>query len=131
MMYLLDTHVVLWWIAKEHWRLSEVVCNILDSHKHKIFYSIICPWELAIKESKGKLLLPNNFFVELPNLGFGCLSINEKHIQSLRNLPDIHSAPFDRLLAAQAQIENMTLITADRRLLNYPIQLLPSSSLNS
>lgn len=123
MRYLLDTHILLWAAVLDK-KLPKMALELMKRKDVKIFYSVICSWELAIKEAKRKLQLPSNFFTDLPNLGFECLNINEAHIRTLRNLPPIHSDPFDRMLVAQAKTENMTLVTADKNLAEYPIKLL-------
>lgn len=62
--------------------------------------------------------------MELPKLGFNCLSIKESYIHTLRKMPLTHSDPFDRMLAAQAHAENMTLIACNKKILEYPIKIL-------
>lgn len=123
MKYLLDTHILLWAVILDK-RLPKVALELMKRTDVEIGYSVICSWELAIKEAKSKLRLPSNFFIDLPNLGFDCLNITETHVQTLRDLPPINSDPFDRMLVAQAKTENMTLITSDKRLAEYPVKLL-------
>ncbi len=123
MRYLLDTHILLWAAVLDK-KLPKPVYDILRNTDIDVSYSVICPWELAIKEAKGKISLPKNFFAELVNLGIACLGINEPHVQMLRHIPLNHGDPFDRMLAAQAKAENMTLITHDKQFSDYPIKLL-------
>ncbi len=123
MRYLLDTHVLLWAAVSDK-KLPDHVIDILENTDIDVYYSVVCAWELAIKEAKGRIKLPGNFFTELPKLGFNCLGIKESYIHTLIKMPLTHSDPFDRMLAAQAQAENMTLITCDKKILEYPIKIL-------
>lgn len=121
--YLIDTHILLWAVTSDN-RLPQRIHDILDNTDIQVSYSVICPWELIIKETKGKIKLPDNFFAELPDLGFDFLDIKQSHVDMLRKIPSGHGDPFDRMLIAQAQAENMTLISSDKQFLNYPVQLL-------
>ena len=121
MKYLLDTHILLWAAAFDE-KLPENVRKILSDRRFDICYSVINCWELALKESKGKILLPEHFFTQLPSMGFPCLPVKEAHILSLRRLPAGHGDPFDRMLLAQADAEGRTLITRDATLAHYPVQ---------
>ncbi len=123
MRYLLDTHMILWAATLDD-KLPLHIFDELKNPENQVSYSVIAPWELAIKEAKGKLQLPDNFFNDLPNLGFDCLDISSKHIGELREIPKLHGDPFDRMLVAQAKAENMILVTGDKRLAEYPIKLL-------
>ena len=122
-MYLIDTNIVYWMRFGEK-KLTQDILELLEDPAHDVFYSVIAPWELAIKQASGKLVLPKNFLETLPKMGFDCLPIDEKHIITLRELPKLHGDPFDRMLVAQAKAERMTLITGDVRLRDYPIKLL-------
>lgn len=123
MRYIIDTHILLWAAVLDD-RLPKSIYEILRDKDIDVSYSVICPWELAIKEAKGKISLPKNFFPELINLGIACLGINESHVQMLRKIPSSHGDPFDHMLAAQTKAENMTLITHDKQFANYPIKSL-------
>ena len=119
--YLLDSHALLWFREQ---KLPKAILRLLEDPNEPAYYSVITPWELSIKQAKGKLSLPKNFFSTLPSLGFDCIPIEEKHVEALRQLPRLHGDPFDRMLAAQAGSEKMTLVTSDKRLAAYPIQTL-------
>ena len=112
------------WCVVDRSRLPQRIFDELKNPENQISYSVIAPWELSIKAAKGKLRLPSNFFTDLPHLGFDCLDISSKHIHKLRELPKLHGDPFDRMLIAQAGAENMTLVTSDKRLSEYPVKLL-------
>lgn len=123
MKYLLDTHVLLW-AATADKKIPKEIVSILTNRSFDVCYSVVCIWELAIKEAKEKIELPKNFFSELPKLGFRCLDVKEHHIHTLRKIPASHGDPFDRMLIAQAKAENMTLITRDKKLTIYPTKIL-------
>ena len=90
-----------------------------------IYTSIVSFWEMAIKDSRGKLLLPCSItqIMEICNddLMFPMLSIEPEHLEKLRVLPWRHKDPFDRLIIAQAISEGVTLITADEYIKGYEV----------
>jgi PIN domain nuclease of toxin-antitoxin system len=122
-LYLLDTNI-LYWLRLEAERLPRKVIEQLEDNNNLVSYSVIAPWELTIKQAKGKLHIPQEFYSGLETLGFDCLPVLEEHIMALRALPPHHHDPFDRMLVAQAVAEKMTLITSDKRLTAYPIKTL-------
>ncbi len=121
MRFLLDTHIVYWARVQPHFLPPHIADTLLNPN-YEIYYSVICPWELAIKEAKKKIHLPEAFFSTFADTGFDVLAITDKHVEALRKLPRLHGDPFDRMLAAQAASENMTLITHDKRLASYPVR---------
>lgn len=123
MSYLLDTNVV-YRLRIEPEKLPPKIQTLLEDASEQILYSVITPWELSIKSATKKLSLPKDFFHSLPTIGFGFLSIEETHVDSLRKLPALHRDPFDRMLLAQAKAERLTLITADKKLADYPVKVL-------
>ena len=122
MKYLLDTHVVLWFLAGDAGRLSKVALNIiLEPTSHK-FVSVVSAWEMAIKISLGKLKFEGgvaNFIQMLNENGFSLLPVDEKHVCLLETLPFHHRDPFDRMLVAAAAYENMNFITSDANIHLY------------
>jgi PIN domain nuclease of toxin-antitoxin system len=120
--YLLDSHILVW-LRLEQKKVAGIA-EFLASEDNDIFYSVVNPWELSIKEAKGQLRVPEKFFESFSTLGFACLPVEEEHIAALRTLPPLHHDPFDRMLVAQAAAEKMTLITSDKRLAAYPIKTL-------
>lgn len=121
--YLLDTHIVLWYLQGSQQLSAEVIALIRDN-ANDVYYSVLCPWELSIKQTKGKLHLPERFYSVLATQGFAVLEVKDAHAQVLRELPLHHHDPFDRMLVAQAKAEHLTLITRDRNLSVYPIKTL-------
>lgn len=122
---LLDTHIILWWLADDP-ALSEKVRAAIMEPTNTIFVSAASAWEVAIKQALGKLIAPDNFEEEIALNGFEPLVITFNHAKVAANLPRHHEDPFDRMLLAQAQIEKMTLVTKDTRLAKYQIPLLLS-----
>lgn len=123
MAYLLDTHAIIW-IANEPERLTHDVQNLLIQKHHKIYFSSVNIWEMAIKIN----LYKDNFKVDVKKLyrslleyGYEELPVMSQHCFALTQLPRIHNDPFDRLLIAQAMIENLTLITHDGNILKYDL----------
>ncbi|HVS45718.1 MAG TPA: type II toxin-antitoxin system VapC family toxin [Verrucomicrobiae bacterium] len=123
MRLLLDTHVWIWQGAQSK-RLGAQTRAALEDRKNELFLSIASIWELAIKDEAGKLNLPVEFQVFVRTLlaksETALLNVSLDHLFVLKSLERRHRDPFDRLLVAQAQIEAMTLVTADERLFPYP-----------
>lgn len=119
----MDSHLLLWLRLEKH-RLPSSIIALLEDSSERVFYSVVTPWELSIKYMKGKINLPPHFFDSLSKLGFPCMAVEERHLGALRQLPPLHHDPFDRMLIAQAMTENMTLITADKHLTDYPLKTL-------
>lgn len=123
--FLIDTHIILWW-AQGH-KQNPVIAEAIRDPNNYCFISLVSLWEITIKHQSGKIEVPKNFNQIMNSHGFLSLLITQEHIQTLYKLPPIHKDPFDRLLAAQCLVENLTLITIDKNLLQYPIKLLKSS----
>ena len=123
MKYLLDTHVILW-LATNSPLLSETVKRaILDNNNEK-HVSIVSAWEVAIKLGTQKLQLEGGlaeFFRMIDENGFLLLGIEREYVQSVQSLPFFHKDPFDRLLIATANVENLTLISIDDNIQKYDV----------
>ena len=89
-----------------------------------VFFSAVTPWELGIKKALGKLWYPAGLTDKLKAEGFETLSISAWHAEHAASLPPHHRDPFDRMLVAQAQLESLALVTADRDLLPYDVDLI-------
>jgi PIN domain nuclease of toxin-antitoxin system len=127
MRHLLDTAVFLWSVDAQQ-NLSTRAREILEDGNEEIYVSPVVSWEIVIKVGRGKLTLARSVDETL-NLAFkkfGLLEqpITHTHSLALGQLPAIHSDPFDRMLVAQAKTENMVLMTADKTLTEYPVQIL-------
>lgn len=123
MRYLVDTHVLIWWLEKSP-RLSPRCYDVINDPYNAIYVSVVSAWEMAIKASKGKLKVPPDLAETLAANRFTILSIELRHALALQELPLHHRDPFDRMLIAQARIEKLTLVTRDSRILKYEVETL-------
>jgi len=115
--------VVLWWLAGEKARISKKArAAILDSD-NRVVISAVVLWEVAIKRGLGKLNAPGDLLEQLERVGVDLLPITPRHADRVGTLPLHHRDPFDRLLIAQAETENLALVTADADLDRYGIQV--------
>ena len=121
-MYLLDTHAMLWYL-RDSPELSASAHSLIDKAEY-VVVSIASFWEVAIKQSIGKIQL----CMTIPELESLCLDraiqvlpIQSAVLEQIKSLPKIHGDPFDRLIIAQAQIGKMTIITRDRMIPQYPV----------
>lgn len=123
----MDTNVFLWSLSQPE-RLNSKAIQLLLSRTSRVFLSAATSWELSIKYALSKISLPSEPAKLIPQVlnDFGYLSLEIRHIHAtaVSELPFHHRDPFDRILVAQAQIENLTLLTADRALARYDIQIL-------
>jgi len=124
MRLLLDTHVFLWWLADDE-RIGPATRHNLADPNNLVWVSAASIWEMAIKLGSGKLAivqLEETALAELiPRAGFSELPVTARHAAAVASLPRHHSDPFDRLLIAQAKLEQATLVTADRALVDYAV----------
>lgn len=126
MKLLLDTHVLLWYLDNNP-RLSNAWKHSIEDRHNSITVSIASLWEITIKVSLGKLeLLDNLTTIEniLNQQGIDILPIRVSHLSNLLNLPFHHRDPFDRLIIAQAQVEQLTLVSDDGMFTGYSVSLL-------
>ena len=108
MQILLDTHALLWWLGQSD-LLSKKAFECISDGSNDIFVSSGSIWEIRIKEKVGKLKVPKNLVEVIDNQGFLPLDVIWSHTDYIRNLPNIHKDPFDRLLIAQAKIEKLKI----------------------
>jgi len=116
--YLLDTHIFLWWLSEAE-RLNPKVFNIISDTSNQIYISSATIWEIAIKESLGKLKVDANLNTIIRDNSFLELNISSICANTTKKLPLIHRDPFDRMLIAQAMVWDLTLITKDRFIIKY------------
>jgi PIN domain nuclease of toxin-antitoxin system len=124
---LLDTHSFLWFIAG-HANLSSTARALIEDAANQPFLSMANLWEMAIKLSLGKLSLGQPFGTFMPEQmklnGIALLEIGIEHVAAVTKLPFQHRDPFDRLLIAQAMVEQMPTVGADSTFDAYPIRRL-------
>jgi len=120
--FLLDTHCWLWMQVSPE-RIPEQAREQLTDPESSLFLSAASSWEIAIKWALGRLPLPQPPEKYIPSClerqGVLGLPIQHRHTLYMANLPSHHRDPFDRLLLAQAQVEKLTLVTADEKLVAY------------
>jgi PIN domain nuclease of toxin-antitoxin system len=125
--YLLDTAVWLW-VQTRPERLGQKASDLLSSvpSGDEVFLSAASSWEISIKFYLGKLPLPEPPSVYVPNRlsGMRPLAVTHAHALAAGELPLHHRDPFDRLLIAQARLEEMTLLTADRMFGRYEVPVI-------
>ena len=124
MRFLLDTHVLLWWLADDP-HLPHAVRSTLATEPD-VFVSAATAWEIAIKRSIGKLEAPADLIDQLDEQGFRHLPMDWDHTVAAGALAPHHRDPFDRMLVAQAELEDLVLVTADPRMAAYGVKLFPS-----
>lgn len=124
---LLDTHVFIW-LMEAPKKVPAVVLEACENPNNRLILSIASVWEMQIKLGIGKLRLKRAFkeIVEEQQRdnNLEILPIKLIHLWALPDLPPKHADPFDRLLVAQANTEDMHLISADRVFSRYPVKLL-------
>ncbi len=122
--YLPDTHVFLWYATSAR-TLKEDTYRILRDPTNRVLISVASIWEMAIKQGLGKLQpLDQEPEQVVDDSRFRLLEINAAHAKTAGRWPLLHRDPFDRMLVAQAQIENLILITDDWRIEQYDVPTL-------
>jgi PIN domain nuclease of toxin-antitoxin system len=124
---LLDTQALLWW-RQGHRKLGPRTRAAIEQDAFGVLVSAASAWELAIKSAIGKLTLRDAVERWLPaaldGSGFDTLPVTVTHALAVATLPFHHADPFDRLMIAQAQLENLTIVTADSAFEDYDVKLL-------
>jgi PIN domain nuclease of toxin-antitoxin system len=124
---LLDTHIFLW-LNSEPEKVPPAAYDACCDPQNQLYLSHVSPWEIQIKQQLGKLelkaALPDLIETQARENDLHMLSIELPHIYALRHLPCHHNDPFDRLLIAQAMSESMVLVTVDRKISLYDLDIL-------
>ena len=127
MNYLLDTNVWLWSLWEPD-RIAPTARQEIADLSNTVFLSAVTSWEVSIKAAAGKLKLPEAPTSYVPQRmaqqGLRPLPVSHPHALAVFALPLHHRDPFDRMLVAQAISEGLTLITSDRELKRYPVEIL-------
>jgi PIN domain nuclease of toxin-antitoxin system len=123
---LLDTNVLLRAVGSTS-RLNRQCLQLLEDQSNSLFVSAASIWEVVIKHSLGRLELPDSPGRWLPDririLGLETMDVTPAHAFALADLPSPHRDPFDRMLIAQANAEQLTLLTTDRIFQSYPVRV--------
>ena len=127
MRVLLDTHAFIWW-ANDDPSLSLSAKRVIEDRSNEIFLSAITSWEMAIKSAIGKLLLaqPVSSFIDaqIAQYNFRPLTITHEHAYQVETMTMHHNDPFDRLLIAQALMEDLVILTRDSEFSQYGVKTL-------
>jgi len=122
---LLDTHAFLWWNLDDA-QLSARAREIIEDGHNEIYFSAASSWAIAIKTAKGRLILPEELGAYISKRlklhHFQPLPIQISHTVQMFQLPHHHEDPFDRLLIAQAQLENLPILTLDPEIKKYQVE---------
>ena len=125
--FLLDSHALLWWWFDPD-RLSTAVRELLIDPSTPVLVSAASVWELSLKHHQGRLPELTGAITDLPGLlqadGFEALPISLAHGLRAGGYSQPHRDPFDRMLAAQAELDRLVLLTADPQLSTFPCRTL-------
>ena len=127
MKLLLDTHAFLWLVEAPE-KLTNRALAACKDRRNPLYFSVASAWEIQVKTQLGKLTLDDSLSElvrEQQSLnGLRVLGVELLHVLELEALPAHHRDPFDRLLVAQARVEDLFLVTADGAVQQYPVQIL-------
>ena len=122
---LLDTHVLIW-VLENNPTLSPEAREAIIDGRNPVFVSAASVWEIEIKKNLGRLECPDNLAEELARHRFTPLPISLEHAEKAGRLPPLHNDPFDRMLIAQALCDRLILVTRDRQIADYEVEILPA-----
>lgn len=128
MIFLLDTHILLWYLEGNS-ALHAALRTRIENPEHRILVSVVSLWEIVIKSSLGKLKVSRSIdeiVTELHTQDMALQPITLPALATLQTLPFHHRDPFDRLLIAEAMSQGMTLMTDDPQCTQYPVQIVSS-----
>ena len=120
---LLDTHTLIW-VLENNSTLNAAAREAIIDGDNTIYVSAVSVWEISIKKALGKLDAPDTLLDEIERHRFTPLEITLEHSDRAGKLPPIHLDPFDRMLIAQAQAEQLTLVTRDADMQKYQVHCL-------
>lgn len=120
---LLDTNVVVWLLLNDRDEIPELVVGQLMDEDNAVSVSAVSSWEIAIKRSLGKLDIEPDWARAVTRLDFNQMPVTIEHAAQCENLPWHHRDPFDRMLIAQAMVEEHAIVSADGRLAEYDVEV--------
>ncbi|MEW6186209.1 MAG: type II toxin-antitoxin system VapC family toxin [Thermodesulfobacteriota bacterium] len=124
--FLLDTHVLLWWFFNDN-RLSKKARQIISNRDNAVLISSASAWEISTKGRLGKLPGSESLVKDLPELirkaRIEVLPITLRHALLAGSLVNDHRDPFDRMLAAQTLLEELSLLTSDKAFDDFPVRI--------
>lgn len=122
MRLLLDTHVLLWWLADEP--IAPAAAEAIADPANDVWVSAASIWEIGIRRAAGRLTFIGDPVDVTEAAGFALLPIKPRHAVDAATLPEHHRDPFDRMLVAQARMEQMTLVSRDGSIHAYDVSVL-------
>lgn len=123
MKLLIDTHLLLWWLTNDP-ALPSAAHTLIADPDHAVFVSAVSMWEIWLKQSLGKLRLPEHFDERVAKEPFENLPLTADHAREVAYLPWHHRDPFDRMLIAQARVARLQFLTCDSRAGAYGDQVI-------
>jgi len=123
---LLDTHILLWWLADDP-HLPALARTAIADPDTAVIVSAATAWEIAIKKAAGRLDAPDDLLEALHANDFDTLAITARHGVVAGALPHHHADPFDRMLIAQAQVEALAVVSVDSQFSDYDVEMLTLS----
>jgi PIN domain nuclease of toxin-antitoxin system len=124
---LLDTHTFLWWVMDAP-QLSETAKTFIANPDNKLLFSVASAWEIIIKVNTGKLNIPEEVDTYITNRltenRFEVLEIELAHVLQVAKLSDLHRDPFDRIIIAQSQVMGLPILTIDRLIRQYDVDVI-------
>ena len=124
---LLDTNTLLWWLD-DNAKLGASARAAIADPGTEVFVSSASTWEISVKRASGKLEAPFDIASALERNHFLEIPIAVTHAVMAGDLPQHHKDPFDRILIAQARLEDMTLVTVDAEIAKYEVDLIDAST---
>ncbi len=124
---LLDTHAFLWWLDDSP-KLGPQARAAIGNGGNAVFVSAASAWEIAVKRASGSLDAPGDIAAWIAKSDFSDLPIEVEHAVAAAELPCHHTDPFDRMLIAQAQLEELTLVAHDEEIGRYDVPILDAST---
>lgn len=121
--YLLDTHVLLWWLSDPK-QLTRAAREAIKEGSNAVYLSSAAAWEMGIKKALGRLDYPGNLAEVLSKEHIEVLPITLPHALAVADLPVHHQDPFDRMQIVQARLEDLVLITRDEKIAAYDVKVL-------
>lgn len=121
---LLDTNALIWWLTGSP-RLSVAAQEAIAGAGLNALVSAVTGYEITLKQARGRLpaMLPEEIETAVAGEGFGVLPLSLRHAVAAARLPDLHRDPFDRLLVAQAMIEDLSIVSVDRVFAAYGVDV--------
>jgi PIN domain nuclease of toxin-antitoxin system len=126
MRLLLDTNALIWWLEGSR-RLSRQAVDAVDDVANEVYVSAASAWEISTKARLGKLRFTGSLAARLEKLDVRPLAVTVEHGWTAGALPWIHRDPFDRILVAQAQHEELVVVTADPVFSRYGVAVLATA----